>query len=178
MTPFDMTLRFLLLRAVAVAAVAAVAPPAAGTWEKFLLSDAVGGGAVCLDGSPGGGKYLFASLFFFVSMICSACRNGVQVLLQLGRSARVRPSLVALGQTLSAMRAESCRVHSQGGSEEVDHLPPRRRVSCPSLSRYVGQAARWVGWAGGRAHPEVRATTRIKRSLICMPSFSTTLETN
>lgn len=65
MTPFDMTIRVLLLRAVAVAA---VAPPAAGTWEKFLLSDAVGGGAVCLDGSPGGGKYLFvSSLFLSVS---------------------------------------------------------------------------------------------------------------
>lgn len=73
------------------------------------------------------------------------------VLLQLGRSARVRPSLVALGQTLSAMRAESCRVHSQGGSEEVDHLPPRRRVSCPSLSRYVGQdGLGWVGRVGAR----------------------------
>lgn len=25
------------------------------TWEKFLLTDAVSTGAVCLDGSPGGG---------------------------------------------------------------------------------------------------------------------------
>eukprot|EP00038_Savillea_parva_P019872 m.29423 g.29423 ORF g.29423 m.29423 type:complete len:420 (-) comp4592_c0_seq2:309-1568(-) len=34
---------------------AAPPPPPTGTWEKFLLTDAVASGAVCLDGSPGGG---------------------------------------------------------------------------------------------------------------------------
>jgi hypothetical protein len=50
-------------------------PRAGMTWEKFLLTDAVASGAVCLDGSPGGGACVRVGGPFF-GAVC-ACGSYV-----------------------------------------------------------------------------------------------------